>query len=249
MSSFLEKYYPSYNKDTYYGLYSPALRRFLLVDHHNVFALFKTAQVLSSKINTVLFILSSDNQFPKMTNDNCLRFTFQHSKFQYESNGQGLKQSPTATFLRADRSVKLIKANLPAEFNYEDRKRKILETQNYAQYVNSCMHAIMLTSIIYQQIHIEQEQNEYNSFLFNKPLEPTLTTDVMNILTYAKDIEEAQGQINAYWLKIITENLNKRVYYPEKWKRELQKHCGEFYKILGSDVPDNIQTAIDNVKI
>jgi hypothetical protein len=107
----------------------------------------------------------------------------------------------------------------------------------------------MLTSIIYQQIHIEQEQNEYDSFLFNKPLEPTLTTNIMNILTYAKDIEEAQKQINDFWLKIITENLNKRVFYPEKWKRELQKHCSEFYKILGSDIPANIQLAIDNVKI
>ena len=242
-------YYPGNGSKVYYGLYSPPLRRFLLIDHHNIFALFKTAQVLSSKINTVLFILSKEENYPQMTNENCLRFTFQHNKFQHESNGQGLKQSPTATFLRADRSVKIIKANLPAEFNYEDRKRKILETQNYAQYVNNCMHAIMLTEIIYQQIHIEQEQDEYNSFLFNKPLEPTLTTNVMNILTYAENIEAAQSQINTFWLKIITENLNKRVYYPEKWKRELQKHCSEFYKILGADTPDNIQTAIDNVKI
>jgi hypothetical protein len=111
------------------------------------------------------------------------------------------------------------------------------------------MHAIMLTEIIYQQIHIEQEQNEYNSFLFNEPLEPTLATNVMNILAYAENIEAAQSQITALWLKIITENLNKRVYYPEKWKSELQKHCGEFYKILGIDMPVNIQMAIDNVKI
>ena len=57
MKNVLSSYYPGINSKTYYGLYSPPLRRFLLIDHHNIFALFKTAQVLSSKINTVLFIL------------------------------------------------------------------------------------------------------------------------------------------------------------------------------------------------
>lgn len=249
MSSLLEKYYPSYNNDTYYGLYSPPIRRFLLIDYHNIFALFKTAQVLSSKINTVLFILPSQYKFPKMTNDNCLRFTFQHCKFQNESSGHSVKQSPTATFLRADRSVKLVKANLPAEFEDEKRRKKILETQNYAQYINNCMHAIMLTSIIHQQIHIEQEHNEYNSFLFNEPQQPTLTTQIMHILTLANNINEAQDQIKTLWLNLITENLNKRIFWPEKWKRELQNHCSEFYEILGTTIPAEIQQVLDNAKL
>jgi len=220
-----------------------------LVDHHNIFALFKTAQVLSSKINTVLYILPSDIRIPTMTNENCLRFTFQHAKFQNESNGHGLKQSPTAVFLRTDRSAKLIKANLPADFEDDDRRKKILETQTYAQYVNTCMHAIMLTTIIHQQIHIEQEQNEYQSFLFNQPQEPTLITQIMNILTFANNINEAQIQIKNFWSTLITENLNKRIFWPEKWKRELQNHCSEFYEILGTTVPVEIQQILDNVKI
>jgi hypothetical protein len=249
MSSLMEKYYPSYNSNTYYGLYSIPIRRFLLVDYYNIFALFNTARVLSSKINTVLFILPGQNRLPKINNDNCLRFTFQHNRFQSETTGHNIKQSPTATILRADLSVKLIKANLPAEFDDEDRRKKILETQSYAQYINSCMHAIMLTSMIYQQIYIEQEHNEYNSFLFNKPQEPTLTTKIMNILSFANDINEAQSQIKTFWLNLITENLNERIFWPEKWQRELQKHCKDFYEILGTTVPIEIQQILDNAKI
>jgi hypothetical protein len=219
------------------------------VDHYNIFALFKTAQVLSSKINTVLFVLPAEQKLPKMTNENCLRFTFQHTKFQKESSGNNLKQSPTATFLKTDKSTKIVKVNLPAEFEEEDRKIKLLETQTYAQYVNNCLHAIMLTSIVHQQTHIQEEQNEYRSFLFNKPQHPTLTTQIMNILTFAKDINEAQSQIKKFWINLILENLNKRVFWPEKIKKELQNHCCEFYEIIGTPVPAEIQEILNNVKI
>lgn len=182
-----------------------------------------------------------------MTNDNCFNFGFQHHKFQFETSGDGLRQSPTAAYLRTDGSAKIQKVGLPAEFSYQDKKNKLLETQDYAKYVNCCIHATMLTSIIYQQIHIEQEHNEYNSFLFNKPLEPTLTTHMMNILTYAENIAEARAGVDAFWLKLVTHNLNVRVFYPEKWRREFKKNCTEFYNILGTEMPKNIQKLFNNV--
>ncbi len=242
----LSSYYPGVNSKTYYGLYSPPISRFLLVDDHNVFALYKTAQVLSSKINTVVFILQEHSKFPKMTNDNCFKFGFQHHKFQFETSGDGLRQSPTAAYLRTDGSAKIQKVGLPAEFSYQDRKNKLLETQSYAKYVNCCIHATMLTSIIYQQIHIEQEHNEYNSFLYDQPLEPTPTTHMMNILTYAGNIAEATARVDAYWLKLVTDALNTKVFYPEKWKNEFKKFCTEFYSILGTEMPEGIQKLFGN---
>lgn len=246
MEKVLSTYYPGNGSKVYYGLYSPSIRRFLLVDDHNVFALYKTAQVLSSKINTVLFILQEHNKFPKMTNDNCFKFTFQHNKFQFETSGDGVRQSPTAAYLRTDGSTKIQKVDLPAEFRHGDRKNKLLETQDYAKYVNCCMHAIMLTSMIYQQIHIEQEHNEYNSFLYNKPLEPTLTTHMMNILTYAENIAEARAQVDVFWYQLISKNLNERVFYPEKWQNEFKKNCIEFYSIVGTEMPKDIQKIFNN---
>ena len=246
MQQLLSTYYPGVNSKTYYGLYSPPIRRFLLVDDHNLFALYKTAQVLSSKINTVVFILQEHSKSPKMTNDNCFKFGFQHHKFQFETSGDGLRQSPTAAYLRTDGSAKIQKVGLPAEFGYQDRKNKLLETQSYAKYVNCCMHATMLTSIIYQQIHIEQEHNEYNSFLYNQPLEPTLITHMMNILTYAENITEATAGVDAFLLKLVTDTLNARVFYPEKWKSEFKKFCTEFYSIMETEMPEGIREVFGN---
>ena len=246
MKNVLSSYYPGINSKTYYGLYSPPIRRFLLVDDHNLFALYKTAQVLSSKMNTVVFILQEHSKFPKMTNDNCFKFGFQHHKFQFETSGDGLRQSPTAAYLRTDGSAKILKVGLPAEFSHQDRKNKLLETQSYAKYVNCCMHAIMLTSIIYQQIHIEQEHNEYNSFLYNQPLEPTLITHMMNILTYAENIAEATAGVDAFWLKLGKDALLTKVFYPEKWKSEFKKFCTEFYSILGKEMPMGVQELFVN---
>ena len=249
MNNKLNRYYPSHNNNTYYALYSPPIQRFLLVDNYNIFVFFKTAQILSSKINTVLFVLPSDEKWPQMTNNNCLKFTFHHIKFQNECGGNNIKQSPTVSFLKINRSTKIVKTIFPTDFQDENRKRKILEIQEYAQFVNLCMHSIMLTSIIHQQAHIEQEQNEYRSFLFNEPLQPTLATHFMNILTFANSIKEAQEQIKSFWLTTIQQNISTRVFYTEKVKTEFFNHCNEFYSILGINTPIEIQELANNVTI
>jgi hypothetical protein len=86
------------------------------------------------------------------------------------------------------------------DFDIKERKEKILELQQYAKYANSCMHAIMLTSIIYQQIYQETEQNEYESFYFNTQSDPTSVTKIMHILSFANNIIEAKEQIKNFWL-------------------------------------------------
>ena len=246
MSKILDHYYPSHKNNTYYALYSPAIQRFLLVDCYNIFAFFKTAQVLSSKINTVVVILPANEKHPIINNDNCLQFTFFHTKFQDECGGNNLKQSPTAIFLN---STKIIKTIPMADFDIEERKEKILELQQYAKYVNSCMHAIMLTSIIYQQIYQEIEQSEYESFYFNTQCDPTLVTNIMNILSFANNIIEAKEQIKNFWLKLLNENIIKKIYYPEKLRWQFSNHCKKFYEILEIEIPTEIQHALDNAKL
>lgn len=246
MSKILNRHYPSYNNNTYYALYSPAIQRFLLVDHYNIFALFKTAQVLSSKINTVVVILPANEKHPIINNENCLNFTCLHAKFQDECGGANTKQSPTAIFLN---STKIIKIPHEADFDTKERKEKILELQQYAKYANSCMHAIMLTSIIYQQIYPETEQNEYESFYFNTPCDPTSVTKIMHILSFANNIIEAKEQIKNFWLKLLNENILKKIYYPERIRSKFSNHCKHFYEILESELPTEITQALNNAKI
>jgi hypothetical protein len=242
MNSSLEHFYPSVDNKTYYALYAPAIERFLLIDKHNLFCLFRTAQVLSSKINTVVIILSNKEKLPLMNNENCLEFTLNHSKFHAEISGSNLKQSPTVSFL--NNNIKIIKSLFPVDF----KKEKILELQKYAQFVNLCIHSIMLTALINQQTHIENEQEEYESFYFNKDQKPGLVTELTNILLFADTIEEAKKQLEQFWIKKLKINLEQRVYWPEKIKKEFTTHCSMFYEVAKIDVPADIQNILNNDK-
>lgn len=246
MKKILSSYYPGSNSKTYYALYAPAISRFLLVDQHNLFCFFRTAQVLSSKINTVVIILPGDKNLPQITNNNCFEFTINHSKFQSEISGNNLKQSPTVSFL--NNNIKIVKTSFPIDFEKKDRKEKLLELQTYAEFTNFCMHSIMLTSLINQQAHIEAEQEEYKTFYFNESQKPGLVTEVMNILLFAENIVEAKQELEKYWIKKIRKNLKERVFWPEKIEKEFITHCIMFYEIAKIELPLTIQRIFDNDK-
>jgi hypothetical protein len=243
MEKTLSSYYPGINSKTYYALYAPAISRFLLIDQHNLFCFFRTAQVLSSKINTVVLILPNEENHPQMKNENCLGFALNHTKFQSEISGNNLKQSPTVIFLRNN---KIIKAPFPIDFEKTERKEKLIELQTYAQFVNLCIHSIMLTSLINQQVHIEAEQEDYETFYFNKNQKPGLVTEIMNILLFADNIQEAKEELKQFWIKKIQKNLEERVFWPEKIKIEFLTHCSMFYEIAKIEVPLEIQTILNN---
>jgi hypothetical protein len=245
MNSSLEHFYPSINSKTYYALYAPAIERFLLVDKHNLFCLFRTAQVLSSKINTVVVILPNEEKLPSMDNENCLEFTLNHSKFQSEISGSNLKQSPTVIFLKNN---KIIKIPFPIDFKKKEIKEKLLELQTYAQFVNLCVHSIMLTALINQQAHIENEQEEYESFYFNKDQKPGPVTELTNILLFTDTVEDAKKQLEQYWIKKLKINFEQRVYWPEKIKKEFTTHCSMFYEVAKIDIPTKIQDILNNDK-
>jgi hypothetical protein len=246
MNNHFDQFYPSIDSKTYYALYAPSVAKFLLIDRYNLFCFFRTAQVLSSKINTVVIILPNKEKFPSMCNENCLEFTLNHSKFQSEISGKNLKQSPTVIFL--NENSKIIKKPSILEYETVETNKKLLELQNYAKFVNLCMHSIMLTSLMYQQVHIENEQEEYKSFFFNVEQKPNLITELMNILLFANNIEEAKEQIEQFWIKKLKTNLKERIYWPEKIKKEVAAHCSMFYEIAKIDLPAEIQNILNNDK-
>jgi len=242
----LDLYYPGINSKTYYALYAPAIARFLLIDNHNLFCVFKTAQVLSSKINTITMIMPGIKNLPLMNNENCLSFTLNHSKFQSDISVNNLKQNPACSFL--NEHSKVIKTIFPIDFQQQQKKEKLLELQAYAQFVNACMHATMLTSVFNQYADVENQQNEYEMFYFNKNQKPELVTEIMNVLLFADNILEAKKQLEQYWIKKIRKKLEERIFWPEKIKREILIHCTMFYEIAKTEVPAEIKIILNNDK-
>lgn len=242
----LDLYYPGINSKTYYALYAPAIARFLLIDNHNLFCVFKTAQVLSSKINTITMIIPGTKNLSLMNNENCLSFALTHSIFQSDISVNNLKQNPACSFL--NEHSKIIKTIFPIDFQQQQKKEKLLELHAYAQFVNACMHATMLTSVFNQYVDIENQQNEYEMFYFNKNQKPELVTEIMNVLLFADNILEAKKQLEQYWIKKIQKKIEERTFWPEKIKREILTHCTMFYEIAKTEVPAEIKIILNNDK-
>ena len=236
--------YPGVDSRTYYALYAPAIARFLLIDKHNLFCVHRAAQVLSSKINTVVLILPGIHHTPQMNNDNCLKFTLNHSKFQPEISGTELKQNPIVSFLSDNH--KIIKTNFPVDFETQNIKEKLLELQKYAQFVNRCVHAIMLTSLLNQNAELEYQQKDYESFYFNQHQSPGEVTEVMHILLFADNITEAKKQLEQYWETKIRKKLVENIFWPEKIKKEIVAHCSKFYEIAQIEPSTQLKILLQN---
>jgi hypothetical protein len=241
MEKMLSAYYPGTDSSTHYALYAPAIERFLLIDKYNLFCFYRTAQVLSSKIKTVVIVLPGDKKVPNMNNQNCLEFGLNHVKFQAEINSDA-KQNPTVSFLHVD--SKIVKVRSPADFTTGGKKEKLTELQLFARFVNSCIHSIMLTAVINQATDIKLEQQDYEAFYFNKPHEPTLETNVMNILLFANNIREAEDQLEQYWAKYIQKNLKEKIFWPEKNVRQFSKCCTMFYEIANIQLPTTLKNIL-----
>lgn len=236
--------YPGVDSRTYYALYAPAIARFLLIDNHNLFCVHRAAQVLSSKINTVVLILPGINHTPQMNNENCLKFTLNHSKFQPEISGTELKQNPIVSFLSDNHRI--IKTNFPIDFSTQDIREKLLELQKYAQFVNLCVHAIMLTSLLNQNAELDYQQKDYESFYFNQTQHPGEVTEVMHILLFADNITEAKEQLEQYWVTKIQKKLEEKIFWPEKIKKEIVTHCLMFYQIAQTEPPEQLKIVLQN---
>ena len=206
--------------------------------------MYRAAQVLSSKINTVVLILPGIHHTPQINNENCLKFTLNHSKFQPEISGKELKQNPIVGFLSDNHRI--IKTNFPIDFSTQDIREKLLELQKYAQFVNLCMHAIMLTSLLNQNAELDYQQKDYESFYFNQNQHPGEVTEVMHILLFADNITEAKEQLGQYWLTKIQKKLGEKIFWPEKIKKEIVTHCLMFYQIAQTEPPGQLKIVLQN---
>jgi hypothetical protein len=61
--------------------------------------------------------------------------------------------------------------------------------------------------------------------------------------------ENVKEQIKNFWLTLLNENILKKIYYPERIRSKFLNHCKDFYEILESELPTEIQEALNNAKI
>jgi hypothetical protein len=245
MPDTLNSYYPSKDSNTYYAMYSPPIERFILVEKYNSNVFLQTGYVLSSKIAVIIFILPEKEKHPVMTNKTCLLFSLNHTRYNPEANVNAMRSVPTVSMLKHN---KIIKIRESQDFAIGKKQQILSKLQSYAIFCQSCLHAINLASMLHQHTwtQIKNEQYYYNNLFFEAKEEENRikkndVEQIMNILFFSEDKEQALKNIKNFWSTKIELDINDRIFWKEKSRSDLLNYIILFYNTLGEETPKDLK--------
>jgi hypothetical protein len=139
-------YFDSTGNKKYNGIYCPGIDRWLLIDQYDYWVTLQTAQVLSSKIATMVYVLPP--VIGAMTNDNCMNFSiFDKTSQKKGPTGPDLitSQIPTMRILTEPRQ--LVERGIPEDYKNIEGVEMLDRLKQYADFVQRCMYAAMLCGV------------------------------------------------------------------------------------------------------
>jgi hypothetical protein len=200
----ISSFYPNLeNKKNYYGLFCPPIDRFVLVDNTDPLMLFEVAKILSSKVNTVVYLLNNNNVVD-FTKDDCIEYSLENKKGEYYT-GSSYAGSVKQTASMIVTNAPIVKLGKP-----ESKLELIDSLQIYSRFVLKCVQSIILANSL-RNIFSEAE---YLETFFNKEfpdsfIENNDTTvskkgmlnEIKSILYFSNNAEEAMEKINKAWVE------------------------------------------------
>jgi len=211
-----------------YAIYSPGLDRFLHVSNQDLWVVLETANIISSKIPTIVYVLSPDCE--EMTNYNCLNYSLFDKSSQKvgSSNILVAKQNPMLKMLYPGDTI--VDEGLHVDFL---NNLEIIEKLSvYINYVYDQAMAIKLTEVFY---------NPFNSKGF--------------ITTYIGDGSENKVTATTDWNNAGVFSLLRNALYDSSTPEEADSAIVEiwknnfvdvgfmiegYYKILNVPIPKNL---------
>ena len=136
-------YFDETNQVRNSGIYCPGISRWLLVDYYDCWVTFETAQIMSSKIASMVYLLPGNIE--AMTNENCLLYSINVISKQKQKKGN------VADLISSQiPSLRVIKSQPewvgpPTDFNFNHKDATIDSLKAYAEYVRACLFAIKIT--------------------------------------------------------------------------------------------------------
>jgi len=220
-----------------YGIFAPGLDRFVLINDTDFWMVLATAEILSSKIPTMAYILPTLDF--DINNDNCLDYTL-YNKTQ-ERIGPRLtsigRQNPA---LRAmgDRGT-LACEGLPEDYKSPEKQEILKRLQEYAQYILKQVQAITMADVMFNPCdnkHFLEKHVGINNLPNFKTMADRSSapdgalSEIRNALYLADNIEDAEERIIQIWLKYHTEQEYLLVGY---------------YKLLEKEIPEILKNHTD----
>lgn len=212
-----------------YGIYAPGLDRFILIDSNDIWVTLQTAELLSSKLPTVAYILNSSA--PDLTTSNCINYAILNKSNQRLNDVPITvsRQHPKLISLGAD--DKIVDLGLPADFTTIEKQSVLLELQEYAKYVHKLSYIVNLQEAL---------GNHYDNKSFSKKYIPEdwcknfyiagdrtnqnigVFEKIRHAIYFSLTKEELDNTIKEIWLEHITEQ---------------GPMMARFYNLLGQPIP------------
>lgn len=207
----IENFYPGIeNRKNYYALFCPPIDRFLIVDNKDPLLMFEVAKILSSKVNTVLYILNEKN-IVDFNNTNCLEYTTENKKKEYQlgsSSAGSVKQSASMIHLQSP----VIKVGEPSS-----KLEIIKDLQSYSIFCLKCTQAIFLGNALR---NVFPEGEYLKSFFNGEYLESFVDTvdsttskkgivdEIKSILYFSNTEQEALVKMDNLWRQVSSNDLS-----------------------------------------
>lgn len=215
-----------------YAIYSPGLDRFLHVSNQDLWVALETANIISSKIPTIVYVLSHDCE--EMTNHNCLNYSLFDKSLQKIGSSSILvaKQNPMLKMLYPGDTI----VNEGSHIDFISNVEIIEKLTVYINYVYSQVMSIKLTEVFY---------NPFNSKGF--------------ITTYIGDGSENKVTATTDWNNAGVFSLLRNALYdantPEEanlaiieiWKNNFADvgfMIDGYYKILNEPIPKGLSDVV-----
>lgn len=128
-----------------HGIFAPGIDRFIMVDDRDMWMTLQTAELLSSKLPTMVYILPAVRE--PIDNKNCINYTILDKSQQKVGPSPivGGQQNPMLRFLRDPNQI--VSMGMPED--YKSNASILTQLQRYAQFVNQRVYAINIAEAIY----------------------------------------------------------------------------------------------------
>jgi len=190
------------------GIYCQIFDRWLMLDDYDYWITLQTAQLLSSKIATTVYVLPKMSN--GMTNDNCLEYMIFNKTAEKRGASADLITSQIPTVKVISDSSQVMHVGLPKEFDAGSRHDALIKLKEYAEYINRCVYALNLANTIVNYVDNKSFAETYlpNEWTENVTMyrdaskfEDGVIKEVKKQLYMSSSVDEARDNIKGVWEK------------------------------------------------
>jgi hypothetical protein len=213
IGSLIDSYYYNENGSLKKNaIYCQQIDRFIVFDSYNSQMSFETANILSSKIASTVYLLPEEVTY--MDNSNCINYTIFNKTVFKRSGVSDLIQSQTPTIKKLNPN-NIIKMDVPEDYKNPEGISQLIKLKEYADFVNKYTFAIEIANSKNwkNNKYISETffQKEWNNLLVTYEVDThefdkSVYNEIKKILYFANSIDEARTDIYNFLFVALKNN-------------------------------------------